>query len=83
MNAESAKRSKQRVGIHRREAESARREPQRNKRVRDNYKVEGKDQWEAAAVLAVVGTKISYGIYQDLKGTPAPHGQIASCNVKR
>jgi hypothetical protein len=43
----------------------------------------GKTSGKRRQFLSVVGMKISYGIYQDLKGTPAPHGQIASCNVKR
>jgi len=43
----------------------------------------GKTSGKQRQFLSVVGMKISYGIYQDLKGTPAPHGQIASCNVKR
>lgn len=51
LNAESAKRSEERVGIHEGEAESARREVWGNKRARDSYRVVGKDQWEAAAVL--------------------------------
>lgn len=70
------------MGIHRGEAESARREAQGNERVRDDDGTEGKDQWEQRQFSSVEGMKISYGI-QDLKGTPAPHGQIASCNVKR
>lgn len=51
MNAESAKRSEERVGIHGGEAESVRKETPRDRKARDSYKVEGKDQWEAAAVL--------------------------------
>lgn len=51
---------------------------------RQLYKVErGKTSGKQRQFFSVVGMKISYGIHQDLKGTPAPHGQIASCNVKR
>lgn len=55
LNADSNKRSDERVGIHGGEVESARREARGNERARDGVRAEGKDQWEAAAVLAGSG----------------------------
>lgn len=44
LNADSAKRSDERVGIHRGEAGSARRKIRENERARDGNRAEGKDQ---------------------------------------
>lgn len=44
LNADSAKRSDERVGIRRREAGCARRDVRGNERARDSDRAEGKDQ---------------------------------------
>lgn len=44
LNADSAKRSDERVGVRRGEAGSARREARGNERARDGDRAEGKDQ---------------------------------------